>query len=240
MNQLSPSSSFETLVDVYGWYAVTRLDGNPDLATVAADARSMNSDLEASYDNFRSVARANMSSVSARDTQKYQLDAALRGARTAVLGWVHNRRSSKYYRAIFPGGLSGAIRCGAAEELQIARNVLTKMTELQVPVLAPAMETLRAAIEALEAALANCAVSLRALKDAWSVVQAAKVTFCRRYYGLYCQVVQILGDPALAMTYFRRERRPASALPEVPEASGASPAIPQAVPTTVVAPPLAA
>ncbi len=92
MNQLSPVWSVETLVDVYGWYAVTRLDGNPNLAAVAADARSMNSDLEQSQVDFRSVARANLSSASTRDAQKYQLDAALRNVRTAVLGWVYNRR----------------------------------------------------------------------------------------------------------------------------------------------------
>ncbi len=234
MNQLSPTSSVETLVDGYGWYAVTRLDGNPDLAAVAAEARRMNSDLDQSHANFRSVARANMSSASARDTRKYQLDAALRNARTAVLIWVHNRRSSKYYRAIFPSGLAAAIGVNAEEELQIARNILTKMTEYAVPELGPATEVLRAAIEALEAALGDYAVSLRARKEAWSVIQAAKVTFCRRYYGLYCQVVQIVGDPALAMTYFRHERRPASALPEVPESSGPSPAVPETVTTTCV------
>ncbi len=240
MNQLSPTSSVETLVDGYGWYAVTRLDGNPDLAAVAAEARSMNSDLDQSHDNFRSVARANMSSASARDTRKYQLDAALRNARTAVLGWVHNRRSSRYYRAIFPRGLSGAISTSVHEELQSARSILTKMTEYAVPELGPATEVLRAAIEALDAALVDYAVSLRARRDAWSVIQAAKVTFCRRYYGLFCQVVQIVGDPALAMTYFRHERRPAPAPQEVPESSGASPAVPQAVITTVVEPALAA
>jgi hypothetical protein len=240
MNQLSPTSSVETLVDGYGWYAVTRLDGNPALAAVAAEARSMNSDLDQSHVNFRSVARATMSSASARDTRKYQLDAALRNARTAVLSWVHNRQSSRYYRAIFPGGLSGAICVTAEEELQTARNILTKMTEYAVPELGPATEALRAAIEALEAALADHAVSLRARKDAWSVIQAAKVTFCRRYYGLYCQVVQIVGDPALAMTYFRHERRSASAPPEVPAPSAASPAVPQAVTNTVVEPAQAA
>lgn len=51
MNQLNPSSSVETLVDKYGWYAVTRLDGNPDLAGVAADARTMNNDLDQAYNN---------------------------------------------------------------------------------------------------------------------------------------------------------------------------------------------
>ncbi len=223
MNQLSPVWSVETLVDVYGWYAVTRLDGNPDLEAVAADARGMNSDLEQAQADFRSVARANLSAASTRDAQKYQLDAALRNARTAVLGWVYNRRSSRYYRAIFPGGLSGAISTNADEELQIARNILTKLGEYEVPALGPAMEVLRAVIEALEAALAHYASSLRAKKEAWSIVQAAKVTFCRRYYGLYCQVVQIVGDPALAMTYFRRVRKSSasqdsSALSEFPPA----------------------
>jgi len=200
----------------------------------------MNSDLDQSHDNFRSVSRANMSSASARDTRKYQLDAALRNARTAVLIWVHNRRSSRYYRAIFPRGLAGAISTSADEELQAARSILTKMTEYAVPELGPATEVLRAAIEALDAALVDYAVSLRARKDAWSVVQAAKVTFCRRYYGLFCQVVQIVGDPALAMTYFRHERRPASLPPEVPESSGASPALPETITNSDVEPALAA
>jgi hypothetical protein len=229
LNQLSPTSSVETLVDAYGWYAVTRLDGNPALAAAATEARSMIGDLDQSHVNFRSVARANMSSASARDTRKYQLDSALRSVRAAVLIWVHNRRSSKYYRAIFPCGLAGAICVNADEELQIARDILTKMTQYAVPELGPATDTLRGAIEALEAALADYAVSLRARKDAWSLVQAAKVTFCRRYYGLFCQVVQIVGDPALAMTYFRHEPRPAPAPTEIPETSGACPAVPQPV-----------
>ncbi len=240
MNQLNPTSSIETLVDAYGWYAVTRLDGNPDLAPVAAEARRVNNDLDQAHLTFRSVARTTMSSASARDAQKYQLDAALRNARTAVLGWVHNRRSSKYYRAIFPNGLTGAIATNAEKELQIARDILTKMGEYQVPMLTPAMEVLQTAIAAVEAALVNYEAALRARKEAWSVVQAAKVTFCHRYYGLYCQVVQIVGDPALASTYFRHDRKPSSVLPEVPESSGASPAVPETVTTTVVEPALAA
>jgi len=70
------------------------------------------------------------------------------------------------------------------------------------------MEVLRAAIDALQAAVVDHSSSLRARKEAWSVVQAAKVTFCQRYYGLFCQVVQVVGDPALARSYFRHERKP--------------------------------
>jgi len=208
MNQLNPTSSFETLVDGYGWYAVTRLDGNPDLAAIAAEARSVNNDLEQAHLTFRSVKRATLSSASARDEQKYKLDAALRNARTAVLSWVYNRRASKYYQAIFPNGLSGALCCNAEEELQIARNILTKMNEYDVPVLAQAKDVLQTAIESVEAALANYEAAVRRQKEAWSVVQAAKVTYCQRYYGLYCQVVQVVGDPALASTYFRHDRKP--------------------------------
>ena len=211
MNQLNPNSSFETLVDGYGWYAVTRLDGNPELAAVAAEARNMNNDLDQAHLAYRTVARATMSSASARDQQKYKLDAALRNARTAVLSWVHNRRASKYYRAIFPNGLTGALCCNVEEELQIARNVLTKMSEYEVPALAPAIEVLRTAITAVEAALVDYEAALRSREEAWSVVQAAKVTFCQRYYGLYCQVAQILGDAALASTYFRHDRKPTPA-----------------------------
>jgi len=211
MNQLNPRSSFETLVDGYGWYAVTRLDGDPELAAVAADARNINNDLEQTYLAYRAVARATMSSASARDQQKYKLDAALRNARTVVLGWVHNRRASKYYRTIFPNGLTGALCRSAEEELQIARNVLTKMSEYEVPALAPAIEVLQTAITAVEAALVDYDAAVRAREEAWSVVQAAKVTFCQRYYGLYCQVAQILGDPAIASTYFRHDRKSAPA-----------------------------
>jgi len=102
MNQLSPSSSAETLVDGYGWYTVTRLEGNPALAAVAAEARSMNSDLDESQANFRSVARATMSSASTRDARKYQIDAALRNARTAVLIWVHNCRRIGTLNRVLP------------------------------------------------------------------------------------------------------------------------------------------
>jgi len=207
MNQLNPTSSFETLVDQYGWYAVTRLDGNPDLAAVAADARSNNSDLEQAQVGFRSAARAAMSSASARDEQKYQLDAALRSVRTAVLNWVRNRRSSQYYRTIFPGGLRGVLRTNSEEGLQAARDVLTRMAGCQVPALEPAMEELGAAIDALQVAVWDHSSALRARNEAWSIVQATKVTFCQRYYGLYCQTVQIVGDPALARSYFRYERR---------------------------------
>lgn len=135
-----------------------------------------------------------------------------------TIGWVHNRRSSTFYKVIYPGGFARTIRSNAGEELEIARDIVIKLTGYQAPELAPAIEMLQSAADALEPALAAHAGALRAEKDAWASVQAAKCNFCKRYYGLYCQLVQILGDPGLASTYFPRARR-AARPEEVPESA---------------------
>jgi hypothetical protein len=236
MNQLNPNASVETLVDGYGWYAVTRLDGNPDLAEVAAEARSISNDLDQAQNNYRPAARAMMSAASVRDAKKYQLDVALRFTHTAFLAWVHNRRSSTYYRATFSNGLAGAICSNVDKEIQIADDIVVTLTSYQVPELASVIQGLQSAIAALKTAVGDYEAALRARKEAWSVVQAAKVTFCRRYYGLYCQIFQIVGDPALAQTYFRRPERSEPASEDAPASEGAQPAVIQTVPITAQVP----
>ena len=233
MRRINTGLSGLTILLRYCAYALSRLRGNPALSEEANLLEGAATELQGSLQSNQVAINSAMAALAVRDARKYELDVALRAARLGVLSIVRNNRGSQIYRTIFPNGFADVLRSNPVDEINQARNVLRRMTELQSPALGPAAEALQVAIDALVAAITDSEAADRAEADSRVTLLNVKIRFASQYEDIYRRLTNILGDWRLAETYFRRfpkVKAVADPVPEdVPQAEGT------AVPRLVVA-----
>ena len=208
MQRLRPRSiGARTILNRFLPYVLARLESHPELAAVTALVQMAHDSLESALWKFWSAQKETMAAASVRDARRYQLDAALRTLRTAILVTTFNDRRSTLYQAVFPDGFSSVIESNPTDELAQARRILQVLDEFPNPDLAPAVDRLQRAGDALAAALTGLHTAVAEEQAASGALATAKQSCCMKYEASYYQLVLALRERRQAETFFRRVRR---------------------------------
>ncbi len=209
MEMPASRTSGMTLLREYGLYHQTRLDGDKNLAGMAASWRKAQERLKAKVDAHDAAAASAMTAMAVRDGEDAALDSSLRAFYGALLAKTGNDRKSPLFDIYFPQGITAIANAPMEMELQKVSILLTKLAQEEDEALKSHMGPITAAMNNLAAAIDHHKAAHDAELQAYGLVEQEKVNWLDAYKFDHRTLVQM---------FYKDRKKPDSYFKPVPKA----------------------
>jgi hypothetical protein len=195
------------LLEVYSTYHLARLKGDPACADLQSLYAQAHDSLKATIEEHRAARLATMTAMASRDGQETVLDDAVRDFSLAMLGKVHNIRTSPLFVTYFPGGTTEITTASLDAKLTRVGSILVKLgseTDADIKALEA---SLQAAQDGLRSAVQIYHDALDHQQHCMSVARAEVLRWLDAYRRSHKDLDRkFYQDPRRVESYFKKPR----------------------------------
>ena len=219
MEMVKGSVGWQTMVDEFGVFHLSRLEAEPKTKDLADAFRQRQEALETKGNAFNQAHKT----ISAFEAQMvkadYDMDNTVRDLYFSKLAACGNNKKDPAILKWFPDGLTELIRCGFEEEAGKVAALIDILSETpDDPVVARVLPNLKAMLETYQKSIAGLKAAITAASNAWELVEAEKINWLVAYSKSYGDVLSALnGDKRSADTFFKKVSKPKKDDGDTPE-----------------------
>jgi hypothetical protein len=201
-------TSWETLVNDYGVFHLSRMQAEPKTKGIAAVFQARQDALEAKGQAFNALWKAQSAAEAVLVKSDADMDNLVRELYFDKIGACGNKKNDPGLKRWFPKGLK-VVREAFPDELEKVKTLIQVLADTpDDPLAASFIPRLKPMADGYAQAIASFGAAVKAAENSWKLIEAEKVNWLGAYKKDYADILSLFnGDKRMADSFFKQPPR---------------------------------